>query len=206
MRRLPILPTMLVALAAAAMVALGLWQLQRRDEKAAILAQLAANQHLPATAFPAIPLGEHLLFRRAGAFCLGVTGWTLRAGRDAGGQSGWRVIAQCKTGAEGPGFAVQLGVSSDPDAHPAWRGGRVSGYIAQAPDARPVIANMLGLGGPKTLMLVADHPIDGLRANAAPDLSAVPNNHLAYAVQWFIFAGLALLIYALALRRRDRQR
>lgn len=204
MKRLPIVPTILVALAVAAMVALGVWQLQRRAEKAAMLAQLAANQRLPTTAFPAIPVGEHLLFRRAGAFCLGVTGWTQRAGRDADGKPGWRIIAQCKTGAEGPGFAVQLGVSENSDPHPQWRVGRVSGYIAEAPDARPLIASMLGLGGPKTLMLIADHPIAGLRANPGPDLSAVPNNHLAYAVQWFIFAGLAMVIYALALRRRNR--
>ncbi|MBM3928735.1 MAG: SURF1 family protein, partial [Sphingomonadales bacterium] len=39
-------------------------------------------------------------------------------------------------------------------------------------------------------------------ANPAPDLSAVPNNHLAYAVQWFLFAVVAAIIYAMALRRR----
>ena len=51
-------------------------------------------------------------------------------------------------------------------------------------------------------MLVADPPLAGLDPNPGPDLSAVPNNHLAYAVQWFVFASLAALIYALALRRR----
>jgi len=30
----------------------------------------------------------------------------------------------------------------------------------------------------------------------------IPNNHLAYAVQWFLFAGIAGVIYALALKRR----
>ena len=51
-------------------------------------------------------------------------------------------------------------------------------------------------------MLVADAPPPGLTANAPPDLSAVPNNHLAYGVQWFLFAGIAATIYGLALRRR----
>ncbi len=32
----------------------------------------------------------------------------------------------------------------------------------------------------------------------------MPNNHLSYAVQWFSFAATALIIYALALRRRRR--
>ena len=30
------------------------------------------------------------------------------------------------------------------------------------------------------------------------------NNHMAYAVQWFLFAATALVIYAVALRRRMR--
>ena len=30
----------------------------------------------------------------------------------------------------------------------------------------------------------------------------MPNNHLAYAVQWFLFALTALVIYAIALRKR----
>jgi surfeit locus 1 family protein len=32
----------------------------------------------------------------------------------------------------------------------------------------------------------------------------VPNNHLAYAVQWFLFAAVASVIYVLALRWRGR--
>jgi cytochrome oxidase assembly protein ShyY1 len=30
----------------------------------------------------------------------------------------------------------------------------------------------------------------------------MPNNHLAYAVQWFLFAAIALIIYIIAVRRR----
>ena len=51
-------------------------------------------------------------------------------------------------------------------------------------------------------MLMADPPAPGLDANPGPDLSAVPNNHLAYAVQWFLFALVAAVIYAIAVRRR----
>ena len=35
-----------------------------------------------------------------------------------------------------------------------------------------------------------------------PDIGLVPNNHLAYAGQWFFFAAVAALIYLVALRRR----
>jgi cytochrome oxidase assembly protein ShyY1 len=42
----------------------------------------------------------------------------------------------------------------------------------------------------------------GLSPSRAPDPSSVPDNHLAYAVQWFAFAAMAIVIYAFALRRR----
>ena len=51
--------------------------------------------------------------------------------------------------------------------------------------------------------LVADPPLAGLAANAAPDPRELPDNHLAYAFQWFFFAMTALVIYFLALRRKQ---
>jgi surfeit locus 1 family protein len=53
-------------------------------------------------------------------------------------------------------------------------------------------------------MLVATQPAAGLEPSAPPSIIDVPNNHLAYAVQWFLFAGIAAIIYLLALRRRQR--
>jgi surfeit locus 1 family protein len=49
---------------------------------------------------------------------------------------------------------------------------------------------------------VAAPPLAGLEANAIPDPAEIPNNHFAYAVQWFVFAATALVIYGLALRKR----
>jgi cytochrome oxidase assembly protein ShyY1 len=37
-----------------------------------------------------------------------------------------------------------------------------------------------------------------------PSAAATPNNHLAYAGQWFLFALAASVIYILAVRRRLR--
>ena len=45
---------------------------------------------------------------------------------------------------------------------------------------------------------------DGLKPSALPSLQDIPNNHLAYAVQWFVFAGVAAAIYGLALWQRRR--
>ncbi|MFT3977242.1 MAG: SURF1 family cytochrome oxidase biogenesis protein [Sphingomonas bacterium] len=197
MRRWPIVPTILVALAVAAMIALGLWQLLiRLPEKEAQLAQLSANPAKPAIAFPRFP-DDSLLFRRAGGFCLSV----VSIEKAGAGNAGYRLIANCRTGAEGPGMKVQLGTTHDPEAKVAWGGGKVSGWISHAPDARPLIAGLFN-HRPRELILVSDTPAPGLAANSRPDVSIVPNNHLAYAVQWFFFAAVASVIYVLAVRRR----
>ena len=204
MPRFPPIPTLVVGLAIAAMVALGVWQLQRKTEKEALLAQLAANMDRPAMAFPRVPVGDQYLFRRASALCLEVVGWQREGGRSANGATGWRQIAQCRTGAEGPALLVDMGVAGDPKSQPAWKGGPVRGTITHAPSHLPLIAALFDRT-PKPLMLISDTPAPGLLVTARPDLSSVPNNHLAYAVQWFLFAAVAAVIYVLALRLRQRK-
>lgn len=199
MPRLPILPTIIVGLAVAAMIALGFWQLDRKHEKEALLAQLATNFEKPMIAFPRFPVGDDKLFRRAGAHCLEATGWR----HEGAGGNGFRLIAECRTGAEGPVLLVDVGTSHDPNFTPQWKGGPVTGTITHAPDHRPLIANLFS-SPPKTLMLVAEQPAPGLQPDARPSLSSVPNNHLAYAVQWFLFAVVAVVIYLLALFYRQR--
>jgi len=198
-KSLPVIATALVVLAVTAMIALGIWQLNRKAWKEALLARYAANEKLPPVAFPSIPIGDDLLYRRTTAFCLSPTRWeTLGAG-----SNGWRFIAHCATGAEGPGFAVETGVSHDPDAHPKWQGGEISGTITYAPTQTSLIGSLFATT-PRTLMIVADKPLPGLSPSPKPDPASIPNNHLAYAVQWFLFAAIAAIIYAVALRRRGR--
>jgi cytochrome oxidase assembly protein ShyY1 len=203
-RRVPIVATVLVLLAVAAMVWLGVWQLQRMQWKEGLLALYAKNEKLPPIAFPAIAVGDSYLFRGATAMCLKPVSWSTEGGRSANGDVGWRQIAHCVTSAEGPGLTVQLGVTKDTNWKPAWGGGPVSGYIDYAPSHTPLIASIFGKEPPRELMLVADQPLPGLMPNPKPDLASVPNNHFAYAIQWFLFAGIALLIYGLALRKRLR--
>lgn len=204
MPRLPVIPTIIVALAIAAMIALGVWQLERRDEKNAAVARFAQNLDKPTIAFPRLPVGDDYLFRHASAFCLEVVGWQTQAGRDRKGTVGWRQIAQCRTGAEGPLLLIDVGIAGDPKFKPAWGGGPITGTITHAPDARSMIGQMFDRT-PKSLMLVADLAAPGLAATAKPDVSSVPNNHLAYAVQWFLFAGIAAIIYLLALYWRQKK-
>jgi surfeit locus 1 family protein len=203
MPRFPLIPTIVVGLCVAAMLALGLWQLERRGEKRAALQLYAANFDKPEMAFPRLPVGDQYLFRRASAFCLQVVGWQSQGGRSAKGTNGYRHIARCRTGAEGPVLLIDMGVAPDPKFQPAWQGGQVTGTITHAPDHRPMLAGLFD-SEPKHLMLISESAAPGLEPTARPDLSSVPNNHLSYAVQWFLFAAVALVIYVLALRWRQK--
>jgi surfeit locus 1 family protein len=190
-QKLPIVPTILVALAVATMIGLGIWQLERRKEKDALLATYAAAVNKPPIGWPSVPPKEPLpLFRSATANCLSVAGFRTAAGQNRKGEPGFLVIADCRTGAEGPGVAVELGWTKDPNAGRGYRGGLVSGVIAPDRVSR--------------MRLVAASPGPGLMPSAAPSPAIIPNNHLSYAIQWFLFAGIAVIIYALALRWRGR--
>lgn len=184
------IPTLVVLLAVAAMIGLGLWQLQRARWKEGLIAQYAGAARLPPLALSGPPDAKAPpLFRRATAHCFEVVEWSAKAGRNARGESGWSHIARCRTGAEGPGLSADVGWSRDANP-PAWRGGELSGQLA--PDTRYVYR------------LVLTRPAPGLEPSAPPSLADVPNNHRGYAVQWFVFAGVAALIYLLALRGRKK--
>lgn len=203
MRRLPVIATTVVALAVATMIALGVWQLDRLREKEAALTRYAANMTLPATAYPrSDPTDATYLFRRLSATCLRVVRWQVTGGRLADDRPGWRHIASCATGAEGPGLVVDMGVAADPAARPDWSGGPVEGIATWEPVSTSALGQWLGNTSPPRLMIVADTPAPGLAPSPRPDPAGVPNNHLAYAVQWFLFAGIAVIIYGLVLRRR----
>lgn len=203
MTRLPVFATLLVTLAFAAMVALGVWQLRRADEKHALLATYAANNARPEMAMAGVTrLDADVLFRRAAGNCLEPVSWSIEGGRAIGGTTGYRHIARCRTGAEGPGFAVDLGVSRDPAFRPRWNGGVVRGVIAEYPRHYSLVDQLARRLPPPEPVLIAATAAPGLEPTAPPSIDDVPNNHLAYAVQWFLFAGAAVVIYALALRRR----
>ncbi|HET9354397.1 MAG TPA: SURF1 family protein [Sphingomicrobium sp.] len=188
-RKPPLIPTILVGLAVAVMIGLGIWQLDRRAEKDALLATYRGAEGKPPMSWPVLPPKEPLpLFRHATGNCLQVTGFRTAAGQNRQGEPGYLIIADCRTGAEGPGMAVELGWSKNPNAGRDYRGGLVSGVIA--PDR---ISRM---------RLVAAGPGPGLMASASPSPDIIPNNHFSYAVQWFLFALIAVVIYLLALRQR----
>lgn len=202
--RVPIIPTVLVIAAAAVMVTLGFWQLGRMEEKAALIAQYGANRQLPTLrnfdAFPTSTPADSLarldenLFRTVEVACDDPQEWKGVAGRNANDQSGYVHMFVCdrmSTGStEGDGSDTKLyatiGWSRSPE-QPDWGGGTVTGILSTAGNDYEVFAS---------------EPKAKLEPLARPDPADLPNNHLAYAGQWFFFALTALVIYWLALRRR----
>ena len=190
MKRWPLIPTILVALAVATMIGLGVWQLQRKAQKEALLDSYAAAEGLPPVTWPAVPHPDELpLYRLSSVQCIKVVGWRAVSGSSADGKSGYAHLASCQTGgAEGPGASIAVGWS-DSHENPVWTGGLVEGVIA--PEKAQLIR------------LVAIKPVAGLSPLAKPSPDQIPNNHLLYAIQWFIFAAAAGIIYVLALRKRQ---
>lgn len=190
MRRLPFIPTLVVLAAVAAMIALGVWQLQRARWKEGVIAQYAQADRQPPIVFPTVPLRDDQLplFRHATGVCLRVVGQRAVAAENLHGESGYGRIVNCATGAEGPGMSVEVGWSKNPSARVNWGGGPVSGVVA--PDRLT------------RMKLVAASAPPGLEPAAPPSPSSIPNNHRSYAVQWFTFAAIALIIYGIAVRKR----
>ena len=193
-KRLPVVPTLIVLAAVALMIALGVWQLQRAKWKEGLIARYAAADRLPPIAFPTAPLhkGELPLFRHATGVCLRIVGHRAIGGENRVGEPGYVHIVDCVTGGEGPGMSVEVGWSKDPNAKVNWAGGPVSGVIA--PDRV------------HRMRLVAASAPPGLEPSKVPDVTSVspvtPAGHRGYAATWFGLALIALLTYVLAVRKR----
>lgn len=197
MKRVPLIPTIVVLAAAAVLVGLGVWQLQRATWKERLLARYAQAESLPPIVFPTMPLqdADLPLFRHATGVCLRVVGQRAIGGENRAGETGYVHILDCVTGAEGPGMSVEVGWSKDPNARVNWVGGPVSGIIV--PDRR------------SRIRLVAASAPPGLEPSKAPDVSTAsavtPAGHRGYAATWFALAAIALVIYILALRKRLKE-
>lgn len=196
MRRPPLLPTLLVALAVPTMIALGIWQLQRAEWKAGLLGRLAANATAPVIDRPA-ELGrnrEALSFRRVRTTCREVRPWQPSAARDVHGRAGYRQQVWCHEG-RGEPLLVSIGVAANPTLKVLPPAG--ASFIG------PLVPRAGGAPGGAPFVLIAETPVPPLVAEAPPSSATIPDNHRAYAVQWFLFALVLAVIYGLYLRRRS---
>lgn len=192
-RQLPIIPTILVVAAAAIMVWLGFWQLGRAEEKAQMIAEFEAAQSNNEVVDISSEAMSALVYRQVRVDCPNPFGQQAVAGRNEYGQSGYAHRVQCTDlpSDEFHGNTVSqvfadIGWSRAPQAS-EFSGGVVSGTLVALGD---------------DFKVVSGEPLAGLQRLAKPDPNDLPNNHLAYAGQWFFFALTALVIYWFAVRSR----
>jgi surfeit locus 1 family protein len=192
MRRLPIFPTLLVALAVATMIGLGVWQLRRAAWKEGVLADLQRAAAAPPLLIDNGRLPTDLAFRRARLRLICPDqAYDARAGRDAQGRTGWVWGATCRTGG-GEQVRAVLGWNTEASYSGRWR----------APRETLAMGTLLPADAAARARFYLDQPPAGLATAAPPSIDSVPNSHRGYAGQWFFFAAAASVIYTLAVRRR----
>lgn len=193
-RKIPILATIIALFAVGTMIRLGFWQLERLEEKEDLLARYGNASSLDPIAYPTAAVSDNLpLYRRSSVNCFEVISWSSVSGKNADDESGIAHIALCKTtDTEGRIIdkhraEVAVGWSKSPNA-PNWSGGILDGIISG--------------GRTQNIKLTVQEPVEGLEVLAKPDPANIPNPHFLYALQWFLFAFFAALIYGFAARKK----
>jgi surfeit locus 1 family protein len=200
MKRIPILATLIVAAAVATMIALGIWQLRRAQWKEGLLAQYSAAASMPAVDLDPLLDGRTILpplsFRRALITCDATNEEAdIHAGRNLHDMVGQVYVIPCRPGAAGLAgrIRINMGWSERPDAPRRLSlHGITAGRLSVVGDDGPIMLTAATAAAP----LVPSQP---------PAIDSVPNNHMSYAIQWFFFAACALVIFVLALRRRNQR-
>ena len=211
------LPLLFGLIGAAVLVSLGFWQLQRLAWKQGVLADIALRMQSPPVAVPAAPdpaLDRFLPVTATGDFtgeALDVLVSRVQIG------AGYRVIGVFVTGgrrllvdrgfvpedARGAGHAAGPGITVTGNLH--WPD--EIDFFTPAPDAatglwfaRDVPAMAQALGTEPVLVIARSDTGGGIEAMPVGD-AGIPNNHLGYAVQWFLLAVVWLGMTALYLWR-----
>jgi cytochrome oxidase assembly protein ShyY1 len=201
-RRIPVIPTVMTLVMLAILISLGVWQLQRREWKAGLLAEARAAQSLPLLEpqdyFRAMAGEASVQYRRAELPCTPgeVLPYDIRGGSSAGGTSGYYVLVSCRPNNKPPDIVAVAGWTQRPDAArvPVLVDTLFKGTIIEHPYGKAE--------GRPQFMLIAENPVAGLDKPRLPTPDDLPDNHFSYALQWFSFAGVLAIIYAIWLRRR----
>ncbi|MTH65367.1 SURF1 family protein [Paracoccus shanxieyensis] len=216
-------PLILGVLGCAALIALGLWQLQRMEWKQAMLAQIQSRIEGPAVPLPETPdPSMKYMPVTVSGMTTGQEIDVLSGMKDLGG--GYQVISSFVTD-DGRRILLDRGfVDQDHkrDPRPATRL-QVTGNLhwpdetsgaTPAPNldqniwfARDVPAMAAALDTDPVLVVVAAAVGDAQGVTPVPvAIQGIPNNHLSYAVQWFMIAAVwAGMTVALIWRIRQRQ-
>lgn len=218
----------LIALALAALfVRLGIWQLDRRHQRRARNAMIAAQATALPVAFDSVPRDTaRAHYRRATVRGVPDYGHELvLASRTRNGSPGVHVFTPVRVAVRGTAVLVNRGWVFSPDGATAdltrWREGdtlAVEGYVEPLPagNVKPLkgrVLRQVTLGGVREALpypvapmyLVAQRPGDS--ANVRPARLTLPDlndegPHLGYALQWFAFALIAVIGAAIGVRKR----
>jgi surfeit locus 1 family protein len=205
--------TALLGLAAVLLAGLGIWQIERRAEKLALIARTEAKLAAPPVALPPpgawarIDAADAYTRIRANGHWLTTPPAFVKAVTDAG--PGWWVVSPFRT-ASGIVLVNRGFVPEDERGRVvAPRGGIVSGLLRlpepggaflrnndpahdrwYSRDVR-AIADARGLGRVAPFFVDADAVAETRWPRGGMTVVRFPNNHLSYALTWFALAGLA---------------
>lgn len=186
-RGFPVVPTIMVALAVPMLAGLGVWQLQRHTWKEGLLATYARNIDAAEIDLDGHPFDADMQFRNVSVtiHCPAAPS-VQRAGRSLRGEAGFSHFLACTAGGQplelNAGWSARTGPQPLPEIDAP-----VRGLLLQEP-----------AGG---WLLVARDGVPPLGPSLPPGPDTIPNNHLMYAIQWFAFALVLLLIYGVWLKR-----
>ena len=179
----PVVPTIIVLVAIPVLVGLGMWQLDRLAWKERLLTQLA-----DAPAMPVLDLDDPSqapsAFRRAAISCT-VVGKPIPVGRTNKGRAGYSFRVPCRSEAGDHTVMLDLGWAPRHDVVKtvALRS-RFEGLLVAMDDRDSSF-----------LLVPPRAPLRELETSDPPSAAEIPNNHRAYAVQWFAFAAILSVIY-----------
>lgn len=230
-RRFPILPSLLVLVAFAFLIGLGVWQVKRLRWKTDLLHRIALLQTAPAT--PIVPVLEQapsvFNYTRVRLDCPEVeTTPVLRLYSVYQGLAGYRLITACRlTSGSYANILVDRGFVATPGAEvprpiPGVRISEPVVGVLRAPEPKalvtagnqpdqnlwywrdlPAMARALNAPNPAPafMMLESPAPASG-EPRPAPLPLNIPNNHLGYAITWFGLAAALVGVYLARLLRK----
>lgn len=206
-RRLPVAATLLTLVMIPVLIALGFWQLERREWKHALIARLEAAKTLPPVTahdyYRAMIGLDSLQYRRAEADCRPgrVKPYDLKGGTSADDEGGFLVLVDCNDPARhrAPDMVVVAGWTLRPDAvRTLDLDTHFNGTLIEHPYGDQP-------GRPR-FMLIPTTAVPPLAVSRTPVPDDLPDSHLSYALQWFAFAATLAVIYAVYFRQWRRGR